>query len=614
MFHIGFREFVAVALVVCLLAGAPPARGQDVVTSEDFSGGASVYSFKENRKAKKRSAAVKKGYLPRRNASKRKRARQRLAAQVAASRSRSTRPRFKKVDPANVAKSTPKTAAARSKAALESAGAGETYLDAGDNEAAIAAFDRSLQLNPKFTDAKLGLSEAYARRADELAEQGRSVEAMTAYQNALKQDSFNTGAYAGLGSLYEAQDNSTLAIANYEKAVVADAGLTDVDARLGVLYYEQGEVAKAETHLVKADAADPQNPETKLYLGLVGLKQNDHERATRELDQAVKLDPNYAEAYYYRGAANSRQAADDKAIADYQKAVFIDSGYTDAAFDLATAEYNLERYGQAAESYQKVIATDDSYADAHVNLAESYRQLEDYPKANAQYGVAAGLVKDDPELYSSWGYCLGKEEKWDTAADRLETASEIRGDAVDYSNLGWAYNHGAEADLKAGREKEANAKLTLGRDSAQKATEKDSNFAAGFVNLGTSLNGLKDYQNASNALRRAVQLHDDWYFAHNELGRAYRGLGQLADAVAAFRRVTTLNDKFAYGFFNLGEAQYASGDKKGAEKTMKALRKLDPALAGRLDSVLKGKIDEQKRKAEDKLKDKTINKLPRIPF
>jgi len=137
------------------------------------------------------------------------------------------------------------------------------------------------------------------------------------------------------------------------------------------------------------------------------------------------------------------------------------------------------------------------------------------------------------------------------------------------------------------------------------------NLAAGFVNLGTALNGLGEHQPAKTALERAVALNNDWYFAHNELGTALRGLGEFAAAIATFQRVVGMNDKFAKGLFNLGEAQYASGDKKAAELTFKKLKKLDPALASRLDGVLKGKIKNEINKRNP------INKLPikpKLPF
>ena len=272
------------------------------------------------------------------------------------------------------------------------------------------------------------------------------------------------------------------------------------------------------------------------------------------------------------------------------------------------AQYNQEKYTEAAATYQQVVAIDSTYGDAHSNLAESYRQLEQFEKANAQYTVAAEYVKNDPDLYTSWGYCLGKENKFDKAAVRLKTAVEMKGDAVDYSNVAWAYNRAAQEDVKASREADAAAKLEESKAAAERATEINPNLAAGYVNLGTSLNGLGQYDASVVALRRAVELRDDWYFAHNELGQALRGLGQLAMAIASFQKVVNLNQNFAMGFFNLGSAQHANGDKKAAEQTMKQLKKLNPELAGRLDGVIKGRIKNEINKRNP------LNKLPKLPF
>jgi tetratricopeptide (TPR) repeat protein len=187
----------------------------------------------------------------------------------------------------------------------------------------------------------------------------------------------------------------------------------------------------------------------------------------------------------------------------------------------------------------------------------------------------------------------------------------MRGEAVDYSNVAWANNRGAETDIKENRPEQAKAKLAVSKQSSEKATQMNPNLAAGFVNLGTALNGLGEHESAKTVLERAVQLRDDWYFAHNELGTALKGLGQFAAAIAVFQRVVGMNDKFAKGLYNLGEAQFAIGDKKAAEATFKKLKKLDPALASRLDGILKGRIQNEINKRNP------INKLPvkpKLPF
>ena len=112
-------------------------------------------------------------------------------------------------------------------------------------------------------------------------------------------------------------------------------------------------------------------------------------------------------------------------------------------------------------------------------------------------------------------------------------------------------------------------------------------------------------------MNTALSLHKDWVIALNQLGLGYRGLNNLSMALTQFNRVVALDGNNIAGLFNLGSAQYASGDKKGAQKTQARLKKLDPTLATQLDSILSGKavVNEAKRKIESK-----VPKVPRIPF
>lgn len=610
------KKFIVFFLMTAVfLLNVPAVGAQDVITAEDFTGGASVFTFRESRKAKKKKMAIKRNYLAKRNPKLRQKTRQNVRSQMALLAQRKpSRIRFKPFNPNALPKTVARTTAARNKASLDYAGAGETYLNNKEYELAVGAFKKSVEFDPGNVNARNGLSEAVTRKADALAGAGDDAGALVLYGEAAKLNPQNVEAYVGLGESHEALNNQPGAITAYEKALALSPDLTEIYASLGILYYQQGEVAKAEEFLKKSLAAHPQNAETQLYMGLVSLKQNRNEQALQYINQSIDTDPDFAEAYYYRGAVYSRQEKESEAAAEYQKALAINPNYTDALFDYGVTQYNQEKYAEAAEANQKVIAIDQTYGDAHANLAESYRQQGKYAEANARYAVATAYVKDDPELFSGWGYCLGREEKWDQAADKLKTTAEMRGDAVDYANVGWAYNHAAEKDLQANREANAAAHLELARENSQKATELNPNLPSAFLNLGTALNGLKDYENASNALQRAVALRDDWYFAHHELGKALRGLGKLAEAITVFQKVVRMNNSFAMGLFNLGEAQFASGDKKAAEKTMKELQKLNPNLANQLNGVLKGKIDEQKRKVEQKVKDKTINRIPGRPF
>jgi superkiller protein 3 len=274
---------------------------------------------------------------------------------------------------------------------------------------------------------------------------------------------------------------------------------------------------------------------------------------------------------------------------------------------LGAASYNQGDYATAERAYKKVIELDANHPDAHANLASVYRQLKKYTEANAEYKTAAVYIKDDADLFSEWGFCLGKVDEWDKAIARLQTAKDLSPDAIDYTNLGWGYYNAAQQDLKTEKKAESQAKLAQGKAILQKAVELNPQFDAAQMNLGITFSGLGEYQNAVETLKKANNLRKNWIAAINELGVAYRNLNNLAEAIAQFQKVVSLDDKFALGYFNLGEALNKNGQKKEAQKTLKKLKQINPGMAQKLDSALSGKII-------DETKQKIKSKVPKLPF
>jgi tetratricopeptide (TPR) repeat protein len=225
--------------------------------------------------------------------------------------------------------------------------------------------------------------------------------------------------------------------------------------------------------------------------------------------------------------------------------------------------------------------------------------------------IAETGIKDNADLYLEWGYCLGKTNEWDKAVVRLDQARKLSPNAIDDSNLSWAYYNSAQVDKKNKNDAAATAKLQKSKESSQAAVQKDPKLDAAYMNLGSTNNALGDFEAAVAALNMALSLHGDWVIAINQLGIGYRGMNNLTAAIQQFNRVVTLDGNNVQGLFNLGSAQYASGDKKGAKKTQERLKKLNPALATTLGNILDGKaiIDDAKRKVDSK-----IPRVPRIPF
>jgi superkiller protein 3 len=287
------------------------------------------------------------------------------------------------------------------------------------------------------------------------------------------------------------------------------------------------------------------------------------------------------------------------------------------------AYYNREKYLDAVAAYQEAIKYKNDYAEAHANLAETYRQLGSderdgvkkrdwFGKAIGEYSIAVAFIKDDTELYSSYGYTLGRLGRWTQAIDALKKAITPRSDAVDYSNLGWAYYNGSQEDAKTKQEAASKQKLQEARAALEKAVSLDNKFEAAYLNLGITQNDLGDFAAAVISLQTALKLHKNWTFALNELGIAFRKLDRLDEAVEQFKKATDSDSNFAAGYYNLAESEYRRGHTKEAKKAQDKLRKLNPNLARQLDVIFSGAVLNQVQNQVQQ--NNPLNKIPKPKF
>ena len=595
------RLLLSISLFCSLLPFPQAVKAQDLVATEDLAGGSSVFVFRESRKK-----AQTKGLGGSVNLSGGGRGRSAPTnAEIAAAAQ-------KRRSAAIAARKKAAIAAANKKIALSNTmtAKAETFLDGNQTDLAIKNYRDALIQYPKNTRATDGLSNALTAKGIEVAGDANNEAAITYFDEAVKIDKQNDVAYAKMGSIYDAKGQKSKAMVSYEKAVAINPGYTTLYAPLGLAYLDAGEIAKAETCVQKSDAAGVDNLESRVLRGVLFFKQNKTDASLAAFERVIEMDPRSAPAQYYRGQIFDRMGNADQAIASYKKSIELEPAFAPASFDLGVAYYNKGDFNAAATAYQETVKYDNANYQAHANLASTYRQLERYSEANAEYLIASTGIKT-ADLYSEWGYCLGKTNEWDKSVARLETAKQISPTAVDNSNLGWAYYNEAQQQTAAKDTENAKKNYALAKTNLETAVQQDPKLDAAYLNLGSTHNALGEFQAAVAILQTVLGFRQNWVLATNQLGLGFRGLGDLVNAVATFKRVVDLDGRNTFGLFSLGEAYNASGNKKEAKKINDKLKKINPALASRLDNILSGKavIDATKNKIEQK-----IPRIPRFPF
>lgn len=595
--------FSFLAFVSISFNGVPVVLAGDIVATEDVVAGSSVFVFRDSSKRPQERAGGSIGL----GGNRKKSYREKVNTQIAAARKKKAD--AAKARAAAVAAARKKERLAKLKLSNTLAASAETKMGSGDVAGAIVDYRSSLKANPKNAESLSGLSEALTASGLQTAGEDNNEAAVPLFDEAVKLDPKNEVAFTKLGEIHDARGRNALAITNYEKALAIDPEMSSLYLPVALAYVEAGNAAKADVYLTKAEASGASGTDAKMARGVLLYKQNKNAEALAVFDQIAAAEPQNGAVQYQRAVLFDKLGQPDKAVDTFKKATQIDPGYAPAWFDLGVIYYNKGDYKNALNAYQSAVKADNSNARAHANLASTYRQLERFAEANAEYKIAAETIKDDPNLYSEWGYCLGKTAEWDKATARLETAKGLSPTAEEESNVGWAYYNSAQADKAAKNDAAAKEKLEKGRLSLQTAVQKDPNLDAAHMNLGSTYNSLGEHDKAVISLNEAVRLHNDWVIALNQLGLAYRGTNNVSMALNSFNRVVVLDGNNVSGLFGLGSAQYASGDKNGAKKTQAKLKKIRPDLADQLGSIIAGKAIEY---GTQKLKEKI--RIPGFPF
>lgn len=154
---------------------------------------------------------------------------------------------------------------------------------------AIAYYNRALEIDPDYDDARSNLGNV-------LAEQGKREEAIAQYREALRRKPNSLVAHHNLGLALTREGKIDEAIEHYRKAVEINSGFLEGQNNLGLLLASRGEYQEAIGHLRKAIEISPEFPLAHVNLGDVLIALGQRSEAIAEFRKALEIDPNLASA------------------------------------------------------------------------------------------------------------------------------------------------------------------------------------------------------------------------------------------------------------------------------------------------------------------------------
>lgn len=528
--------------------------------------------------------------------------------------------------------------------------AGEDALRVGRAEEAVADFQKVLRLDPQFVEAQINLGLSYHllgeyhQAADELAEGLRSrldlpgphlilgidylklglpSKAISALEEALREDPANREARETLAKCYLVQDDYGRALKHFQSAFLADPShRAEAWFALGHDYLQMMKQLVSELSRIDQQAA------WRIRLAGDLLSQRQYwGDATRQYEMALARDPRQPGLHRALGDALLRSGKPDQARVAYEDELQLDARSPQALLGLAETDLAEGKAPDALIKINQLIALSPQFlaqqtafpsfnlspraasaliaqtesaprnAAADFLLSSLYRSLDKNAEATK---YRADFLAEVQELSRRKSFaragpssdpCLA--HRYASCIERLNNAGRLN--PTQYLSLGRAYwalgqdNRAAGAFASAldasGKIRNPETVYWLVRSSMALAGQCFNRVSVAFPNsafayrLQAELDQLQGADEAAiRQYQQAERLQPDEPSIHEELGALYLKKHAIKDAKQELDRALALDPTSGSTFYQLGRLSIATGQPQSAISYLKKALQYDPGL------------------------------------
>jgi tetratricopeptide (TPR) repeat protein len=264
----------------------------------------------------------------------------------------------------------------------------------GNTQAALAAFDEAIQLDPRFADAHAARGEAlwdiYLGNKDPSFAQA----AVNAGFEALRLAPNRANVRYSLALTLKARGELDNAAEELQRVLAIRPNHDDARRELGDVFARQGKIDAAIVEFRSAIAVRPNYWPHHNALGISLLRAARYEEAAEAFGRTVALQPDNASAHANLGVAYHFLDRLDQALASYQRAVELRPS-SSAYSNIGTIHYRRGEYAQAIAAYEAALKLVPNAAATNRNLGDAYRKLGRVTQARAAYRNAVDLAQAD---------------------------------------------------------------------------------------------------------------------------------------------------------------------------------------------------------------------------
>jgi len=191
---------------------------------------------------------------------------------------------------------------------------------------------------------------------------------ITLFKHALDVTKDNDIAHQKLGEALASQGKTVEAVNHYYEALRINPNLAAAQINLGVSLRAEGKLDQAIEHFSKVVRLNPNSAIAYYEIGQTLEKMNKFDAAVRHFSEALRIKPNTAKVHNNLGIVLARQKKENDAISHFYEALGIDPNYADAHYNLGNVFEDQGRLSETMECYQMAIRLKPDYAEAYSNL------------------------------------------------------------------------------------------------------------------------------------------------------------------------------------------------------------------------------------------------------
>jgi tetratricopeptide (TPR) repeat protein len=363
---------------------------------------------------------------------------------------------------------------------------GNNLFNVGRYMEALNAFDRAIRLDPNYPDA-------YEGRGSVLYQLERYAEALASYEQAINLDPQFAQAYFGKGNVLYYLKHYNEALTCQEQAISCDSTLMDAYlSKANVLYYMR-RFPEALAMYEEVARREPSSAQAYDGMGWTLRQLLRHKEALAAYERALELDSNNPSSQNGMGRTLYRLGCFQEALPFFDKAEQLDSRIALTHEFRGDALYHMKRYADALAEYNRSLELDSRMVAANEGKAKALWHLHRPEEALPCFERAIKLNPKLESAYEGQGSVLSDLKRYEESLTSFEYALQLN------PRMASAHNGrgNALADLK--RYDEA-------LEAYNQAIQLQPTMPAFYMNKSDVLKKLGRHEEAQQAYERAKSL------------------------------------------------------------------------------------------------------------